>query len=52
MTQKEARKYNGKAVELPQSNWWLYVIIGVMVLLILFLLFLLWRKNKQDKTEE
>ncbi|WP_409043710.1 hypothetical protein [Latilactobacillus sakei] len=23
-----------------------------MVLLILFLLFLLWRKNKQDKTEE
>ncbi|UNC22314.1 LPXTG cell wall anchor domain-containing protein [Latilactobacillus sakei] len=52
ITQKEARKYNGKAVELPQSNWWLYVIIGVMVLLILFLLFLLWRKNKQDKTEE
>lgn len=51
ITAKEANKYNPKAVELPQTNWWLYGLIGFLILLILILIWLLLRRKRQAEDE-
>lgn len=51
ITRQQANKYNDKAVELPKTNWWPYIIIGLLAVIILFLIWLLWKRRKNDKDE-
>lgn len=51
ITRQQANKYNDKAVELPKTNWWPYVIIGLLAVIILFLIWLLWKRRKNDEDE-
>jgi len=51
ITRQQANKYNDKAVELPKTNWWPYIIIGLLAVIILFLIWLLWKRRKNDEDE-